>query len=79
MRSRYCTLDLRLPIFIQIEDLSYRLGDCGSVANFDLVTIIAIGVAAYLILSVMQLPSALAYATEGVRIDPSWIGRLTQP
>ncbi len=39
------------------------------------IAIIALGVTAYLILSAMQQPTALAYATRGVRIDSSWIGR----
>jgi cytoskeletal protein CcmA (bactofilin family) len=41
--------------------------------------IIAIGVMSHLALSAIQRPTGLAYATDGVRIDPSWMERWTRP
>jgi cytoskeletal protein CcmA (bactofilin family) len=41
--------------------------------------IITIGVMSHFVLSAIQRPTGLAYATDGVRIDPSWIERSTQP
>jgi cytoskeletal protein CcmA (bactofilin family) len=43
------------------------------------VAIIAIGVMGHFALSALQRPTGLAYTTDGVRIDPSWIGPSTQP
>ena len=41
--------------------------------------VIAIAVVSHFTLSAMQRPTGLAYATDGVRIDPSWMERPTQP
>jgi cytoskeletal protein CcmA (bactofilin family) len=41
--------------------------------------IIAIGVLSHFALSAIQQPTGLAYATDGVRINPSWMERWTQP
>jgi len=41
--------------------------------------IIAIGVISHFALSAIQRPTGLAYATDGVRIDRSWMERWTQP
>src|SRR5215471_3332008 len=43
------------------------------------VAIIAIGVMGQFALSALQRPTGLAYTTDVVRIDPSWIGPSTQP
>jgi cytoskeletal protein CcmA (bactofilin family) len=43
------------------------------------VAIIAIGVMSHFALSALQQPTGLAYTTDGVRIDPGWIGPSTQP
>jgi cytoskeletal protein CcmA (bactofilin family) len=43
------------------------------------IAIITIGVISHFALSALQRPTGLAYATDGVRIDPSWIGRSTEP
>jgi hypothetical protein len=39
------------------------------------IAIIAIGLISHFALRALQQPTGLAYATDGVRIDPSWIGR----
>jgi cytoskeletal protein CcmA (bactofilin family) len=41
--------------------------------------IITLGVISHFALSAIQRPTGLAYATDGVRIDRSWIERSTQP
>lgn len=41
--------------------------------------IITIGIMSYFALRIIQKPTGLAYASDGVRIDPSWMERLTQP
>jgi cytoskeletal protein CcmA (bactofilin family) len=41
--------------------------------------IIAIGIMSHLVLSAIQRPTGLAYASDRVRIDPSWTERSTQP
>jgi cytoskeletal protein CcmA (bactofilin family) len=41
--------------------------------------IITIGVMSHFALSAIQRPTGLSYATDGVRIDPSWMERSTQP
>jgi cytoskeletal protein CcmA (bactofilin family) len=41
--------------------------------------IITIGVMSHFALSAIQGPTGLAYATDGVRIDPGWMERSTQP
>jgi cytoskeletal protein CcmA (bactofilin family) len=43
------------------------------------IAIITIATISHFALSALQRPTGLAYATDGVRIDPSWIGRSTQP
>jgi hypothetical protein len=43
------------------------------------VAIIIISVTSHFVLSALQQPTGLAYTTDGVRIDPSWIRSLTQP
>jgi len=43
------------------------------------IAIITIATISHFALSALQRPAGLAYATDGVRIDPSWIGRSTQP
>jgi cytoskeletal protein CcmA (bactofilin family) len=43
------------------------------------VAIIIIGVTSHFVLSALQQPTGLAYTTDGVRIDPSWIRSSTQP
>jgi cytoskeletal protein CcmA (bactofilin family) len=42
------------------------------------IAIIAIGVMSHFALTALQQPTGLAYTTDGVRIDPSWITRSTQ-
>ena len=41
--------------------------------------IITIGVMSHFALGAIQRPTGLAYVNDGVRIDPSWIERSTQP
>jgi cytoskeletal protein CcmA (bactofilin family) len=41
--------------------------------------IITIGIMSHFALSAIQRPTGLAYATDGVRIDPSWMERSIQP
>jgi cytoskeletal protein CcmA (bactofilin family) len=41
--------------------------------------IITIGIVSHFALSALQRPTGLAYPTDGVRIDPSWMERSTQP
>jgi cytoskeletal protein CcmA (bactofilin family) len=41
--------------------------------------IITVGVMSHFALSAIQRPTGLAYSTDGVRIDPSWIERPIQP
>jgi cytoskeletal protein CcmA (bactofilin family) len=41
--------------------------------------IITIGIMSHLALSAIQRPTGLAYATDAVRIDPSWMERSIQP
>ena len=41
--------------------------------------IIAIGIMSHFALSAIQRPTGLAYATDAVRVDPSWMERSTQP
>jgi hypothetical protein len=40
---------------------------------------ITIGIMSHFALSAIQRPTGLAYAIDGVRIDPSWMERSTQP
>jgi cytoskeletal protein CcmA (bactofilin family) len=43
------------------------------------IAIITVGVISHFVLSALQRPTGLAYATDGVRVDPSWMERSTQP
>jgi hypothetical protein len=43
------------------------------------VAIIVIAMMSHFALSALEQPTGLAYATDGVRIDPSWIMPSTQP